>query len=311
MRFQLLVLLVSALSCFGLQFQCHFYDSIPQSVIGVRYECNVKVLIDLSDQNLVAVSGNTEMGRFSSDVQFVEIENALELTYIPQNMLSQFPRLVSLRMDRTGLQNLEARQLSAYTSLISLTLTNNEISIVPENFLKATPNLVFINFNANKIKIVGFHLFKTFDYNAVQYIGFKDNICVNAEYNNTAYENEPNFYRFLYDVQVDCTPETTTTVTTTTEPATTEATTSQTESSTSFIPTMSSSTSFSSTTSPPTPKCKPSDLSEEVCKLQEQIQYLAYTVGNNAVVFKKFEEVLLFVQESMKEIVALLNMKLI
>ncbi|KAL7035528.1 hypothetical protein ACKWTF_008428 [Chironomus riparius] len=296
----LVLLLIAEISIsFGLEFHCEFKFSQNYGLIGSVYQCKTSnPNFGLSDPVLYKISGNPTTGFTHRDVKLVEIDGAENLIYIPQDMSNPglFPNLIALKMSNTGLKHLSGTQLNDYRNLMWLSLSNNQIIEVPDDFFQFTTNLRFIDFNSNSISIVGFDALTPINHQTLVYVGFKNNTCIDKEYSPM----DGNFYSFLYDLQYDCqfietTPIPTTSILPPTEPPTYPPPT--------FIPTNPTPSTTAS------PNCQNVDIGEEVCKLNHEIRNLAQVIEKRDQVSQKYEDVLLYVQETLKNINKLLNNK--
>lgn len=302
MKFLIFLLVAKISLTFGLEFHCEFLFSETYALIGSVYECKTfNPTFGLADPVLYKISGNPTSGFSHRDVKLVEIESAQSLTYIPQDMTNPglFPNLIALKMSNTGLKHLSGSQLNDYRNLMWLSLSNNQIVEVPDNFFQFTTNLRFIDFNSNSILTVGFDVLTPINQKTLVYIGFNNNSCIDREYSPM----NGNFFNFLYDLQYDCQYIETT-------PVPTQSTTAipTTVIPTTVIPTNPPTVPTPSTTA--APNCQDADIGEEVCKLNHEIRNLAQIIEKRDQVFQKYENVLLYVQETLKNINILLNNKL-
>lgn len=301
MRFLFLVVVTQISLGLGIQIECEYKDSDFYPVIESVFECQTTKVAYLDKEFLTLASGNLPPARSFIEIRLVNVENTLNLTYIPQGILNYFPNVTALRLHNTGLEHLVAHQLRQYKNLEWLSLSNNKIIRVPEDFFSVVPKILYLNFNSNSIRYVDYNFINTVNYNEIQYLGFKNNICVNKELFRGSHQL---FYELMNDLQRNCIAESTT------FPITTSGIITAPEIST--VPETTTTYSTPSTPSPSTtsrPSCS-GDFYSQICELNLSVQKLTEATNANQAVFKKIEEVLVFVQEALIEIVRALNTRL-
>lgn len=193
-------------------FDCEFtFES--RVIIGKVYHCRPSVDTTESKNTLEGVTGEHLSGYSNEDVQYVFLENQ-NLSRIPSNIESFFPKLLGIEWYNSNLLTVSAADLASFSSLQVLSLYKNKLTSVDGDLFTSTPNLRWISFSNNNIRYVGPDLLT--ELSDLEYIDFRSNICIN-KLARTTQEIEEMKLRLLSQCAPPTTLEPTTTLTPTTE----------------------------------------------------------------------------------------------
>lgn len=145
------------------------------------YECaaEVKLLVDLGQKKVTAVTQNHVTGKTNDDVEILWIRHQ-NLTSLLTGIDQFFPNLKVIHASYNDIKNISKDDLKVFPRLEYIDFSNNKITTLEDDLFSFTPNLQVVNFGHNSIKHVGINTFSPLK-NLTKLYLYGENNCVNGK----------------------------------------------------------------------------------------------------------------------------------
>lgn len=156
------------------------------------YTCQVtSASITQSDNRTIqSFSGVHLSGKGDNDVAAVWFKKTI-VDFFPRGLHRIFPNLISVRIDNCGLKAITRDDLTGLQNLEMLFLANNLLTTLPSNLFENTPKLKKIDFHINNLEFLSSKLMRPLMSNALTWVDFRKNKCINVLYMNASNSMHP------------------------------------------------------------------------------------------------------------------------
>lgn len=163
-------------TCSSLDINCEFkYEEWV--TLGSVYTCHVNNLkISTPNENVTSIIGTHIDGKTNSDVVKLNIEQQT-CEFLPNDLEKFFPNLQGLRVVKSGLVELNQKDLSVFPKLRSCDMWNNFLINLDANLFVKSPEIEYLYFGDNRIMELGHNILKPLK--KLSKAIFQGNRCVN------------------------------------------------------------------------------------------------------------------------------------
>lgn len=148
--FPLCLLLSPLFTSAATQMECEFF-------IDTRnfYGCDVKTLQinSIKDRSISEVTGSNLLNKSFSDVVYFASHQKI-VKFFPRNLENFFPKLQTISIYNSSLEEIEKKDLQPFWDLRKLMLYHNKIEVIQADLFEFTPKLILICLQFNRIKFV-------------------------------------------------------------------------------------------------------------------------------------------------------------
>ncbi|CAG9806531.1 unnamed protein product [Chironomus riparius] len=177
----LLILILSISSGSAITFNC-LYSFNDFVLIGKEYTCWATISNVTESNVLFDVIGTHQAEKDNSDVFALEIQNATQLTFIPQGIEIFFPNLWALIIGNHSILQLDGDELRNYNDLKLFGLINGKLEKISGDLFDPTPHMTHLWLTKNKIKNLT-ESFINYSEN-LMFADFTDNDCISMQATN-------------------------------------------------------------------------------------------------------------------------------
>lgn len=177
----LLILFFTISSGSAITFNCS-YSFNDFVLIGKEYTCWATISNVTESNVLLDVIGTHQPDKDNSDVFALEIQNATQLSFIPQGIEIFFPNLWALIIGNHSIVELEGDELRNYNDLRLFGLINGKLEKISGDLFDPTPHMTHLWLTKNKIKNMSEN-FINYSEN-LMFAEFSDNDCISMQATN-------------------------------------------------------------------------------------------------------------------------------
>jgi len=123
-------------------------------IVGSQYNCLARVTQNGPSRSVVAVIGNHQAGRSHRDVLALTFITQ-QIDRIPQNMISFFPNVETIRIDNCPIQSFTRDDLRPFPRLRYFVLHRSQVRTINGDVFMHSPQLQFLWLGNNQITNVG------------------------------------------------------------------------------------------------------------------------------------------------------------
>ncbi|KAG5668284.1 hypothetical protein PVAND_016231 [Polypedilum vanderplanki] len=157
---------------------CNF-QSINLTSIGNFYICQTRNIPTTSGTIITNITGTHENGKSNFDVEGIDIQGNLFLSFFPRGFGNFFPNIKAFMIHYTSITTLYGDELDEFPKLQYFIFGQSNLTTISSHLFEKTPNLVHIWFDWNTIEKVGHYLFTPLNISMLQDVSFFNNICIN------------------------------------------------------------------------------------------------------------------------------------
>lgn len=143
----------------ALKLDCNY--AVRSSWGGIRadYSCLAKITLSGDERNVTEVTGVHQAERSNSDVILFMVENQLQLTVFPGNLIHFFPNVEKIVIINTSINRISRRDLQGMPGLRTFQITTGKLTEVRNDLFLDNPLLEVVIFQRHQIKHFGDRVF--------------------------------------------------------------------------------------------------------------------------------------------------------
>jgi len=176
-----LILFLTISSGSAITFNCS-YSFNEFVLIGKEYTCWATISNVTESNVLFDVVGTHKPDKDNSDVFALEIQNATQLSFIPQGIEIFFPNLWALIIGNHSIVELDGDELRNYNDLKLFGLINGKLEKISGDLFDPTPHMTHLWMTKNKIKNMSENFINYSD--NLMFADFTGNDCISMQATN-------------------------------------------------------------------------------------------------------------------------------